>query len=108
MTQHTLFDLPSEAQQILERAHAREDARAAVYVPIDYPRAKRENRRLRAQLTRAVNSGDKEQVILACRDASPTGTSQACPGRIPGHTGSAPSTTCSAGWPHGVDLRDLR
>jgi hypothetical protein len=67
--QATLFDLPAPAQKALATARAREDARAARHVPIDYPAAKAEHKQQKAALTRAVNAGDPEKVVLACRDA---------------------------------------
>jgi hypothetical protein len=59
----------SEAQEILARAREREARREAAYVPIDYAAAAQEFRRQKAALTRAVNSGDRDKVIVACRDA---------------------------------------
>lgn len=59
----------SEATDILETARRRQAARDAAYVPIDYAAAAREFRRQKASLTRAVNSGDRDRVIIACRDA---------------------------------------
>jgi hypothetical protein len=59
----------SEAANILARARAREEARASAHVPIDYAAANREFRRQKAALTRAVNSGDRNKVILACANA---------------------------------------
>ena len=59
----------SEAAQLAAAAGTVSRARAAAHVPIDYARMKTVNRRLRAALTRAVNSGDPEKVILAARNA---------------------------------------
>ncbi len=61
--------LPTEAQEVLARAHRREDLRYAATQPVDYKRLNDMVRRQRAALTRAVNSGDRERVVLACRDA---------------------------------------
>lgn len=57
------------AREILDRAHARSDARMAAYTPPDYKGVNREFKRQKAALTRAVNSGDPEKVVLACTKA---------------------------------------
>lgn len=59
----------SEADDILARARAREDAREAAHVPIDYTAANKEFRRQKAALTRAINSGDRDKVLIACTNA---------------------------------------
>jgi hypothetical protein len=61
--------LPSEAQEVLTRARERSDLRAAATPRVDYQALNRMVRRQRAALTRAVNSGDPERVVIACRDA---------------------------------------
>ena len=61
--------LPSEAQELLQRARRRSDLRDAATPRTDYKAVNRMVRRQRAALTRARNSGDPEQIILACRDA---------------------------------------
>ncbi len=61
--------LPSEAQELLARARRRSDLRDAATPRTDYKAVNRMVRRQRAALTRARNSGDPDQVILACRDA---------------------------------------
>ena len=61
--------LPSEAQEILARARQCSDLRAAATPRVDYQALNRMVRRQRAALTRAVNSGDPERVLLVCRDA---------------------------------------
>lgn len=61
--------LPSEAQEVLARARQRSDLRDAATPRVDYPALNRMVRRQRAALTRAVNSGDPERVVLVCRDA---------------------------------------
>jgi hypothetical protein len=61
--------LPSEAQEILARARHREDLRAAATQRVDYKALNKMVRRQRAALTRAVNSGDPERIVLVCRDA---------------------------------------
>jgi hypothetical protein len=61
--------LPSEAQELLARAQRRSDLRAAATPRTDFKALNRMVRRQRAALTRARNSGDPEQIILACRDA---------------------------------------
>lgn len=57
----------SEAQDIVQQALARSDARAAATPRIDYAGVKRVFPKQKAALTRAVNSGDPEKVVLACR-----------------------------------------
>ena len=57
------------AESILAVARGREQARTGARVPIDYPAAQREFLVQRARLTRAVRSGKRERVLLACRDA---------------------------------------
>ena len=59
----------TEAEQIIARALARADRRAQATPKVDYAALNRMVRRQRAALTRAVNSGDPERVIIACRDA---------------------------------------
>ena len=59
----------SEAERLIVRAHARADRRAQATVRVDYEALNRMVRRQRAALTRAVNSGEPERVVLACRDA---------------------------------------
>jgi hypothetical protein len=61
--------LPSEAQEVLVRARQRSDLRTAATPRVDYQALNRMVRRQRAALTRAVNSGDPERVVIACRDA---------------------------------------
>ncbi len=61
--------LPSQAQEVIARAHRREDLRYAATQPVDYKKLNEMVRRQRAALTRAVNSGDRDRVVLACRDA---------------------------------------
>jgi thioesterase domain-containing protein len=59
----------SEANEILRQAHERAAAREEARVPIDYDRMNKLIKKQRAALTRAVKSGDKDKVVLACRDA---------------------------------------
>ena len=59
----------SEARDIIEQAQARADARSAGRVPTDYAALNRMVKRQRAALTRAVKSGQKGRVVVACRDA---------------------------------------
>jgi hypothetical protein len=61
--------LPSEAQEILARARKRSDLRTAATPRVDYQALNRMVRRQRGALTRAVNSGDRERIVLVCRDA---------------------------------------
>jgi hypothetical protein len=58
-----------DAQEILDKARAREQARQAAYVPIDYAAMNRIRRSQKAALTRARNSGDREKVLVACAKA---------------------------------------
>lgn len=95
-----------DAQTILETARRREEARELAYVPIDYARMNREGRKLKGALTRAVNSGDRDKVILACANAV----------RVWDEVGAWPDDWSR--WQralddvfpvfHGPDLRDLR
>lgn len=59
----------TDAQEIVAKAQARSDARAAAYTPPDYAGVKKVFRNQKAALTRAVNSGDPDKIVLACRDA---------------------------------------
>ena len=61
--------LPTEAAELLARARRRSDLRDAAEPRVDYKALNQMVRRQRAALTRAMNSGDPEQVVLACRDA---------------------------------------
>jgi hypothetical protein len=108
MTQGTLFDTPSEAQQILDRAHAREDARAAARVPIDYPRAKEAHKRLKTMLTRAVSSGDRDRVVLACKAFVDEFDQPGMAWPDDWSTWQRALDDACGGWPNGTDLRDLR
>lgn len=60
--------MEAEAQEILARARAREDARAERNrrQPIDYARMSREFPKQKAALTRALNSGHRDRVVLTC------------------------------------------
>lgn len=57
------------AAEILERARAREQARAEAYQPIDYARMKRVRRGQKAALTRAIRAGDRARMIETCARA---------------------------------------
>lgn len=61
----------TEAADILARARAREEARAQRNGrnPIDYDRMSKEGPKLKAALTRAVKSGNRDAVLLACAAA---------------------------------------
>lgn len=59
----------SEAEAILSRARAREAARDAARPRIDYARMNRIGPAQKAALTRAVKSGDRDRVVLACAKA---------------------------------------
>lgn len=58
-----------DAQAIVAAAMARANARAAATPRIDYQRMNRRGPALKATLTRAVKSGDRDRVVIACRDA---------------------------------------
>ena len=58
-----------DAQEILARARAAEDAQVAAYTPPDYRAANKAHTRQKAALTRAVNSKDPDKVVLACTKA---------------------------------------
>jgi hypothetical protein len=63
--------MSGEAQDTLKRANDRADARMTAYVGPDY-RALKEGRHFakqKAALTRAVNSGDRDKIVLACQKA---------------------------------------
>lgn len=57
------------AAEIMQRARAREQAREAAYVPIDYDRMNKIGRTQKAALTRAINSGDRNKMIETCAKA---------------------------------------
>ena len=61
--------LPTEAHQVLAQARERAIVREAATPRVDYHALNRMVRRQRAALTRAVNSGDRDRIIIACRDA---------------------------------------
>jgi hypothetical protein len=63
------FAIPTEAQQILAAARQQGALRARRSVAVDYDALNLMVRRQRAALTRAVRSGDIDNVVLACRDA---------------------------------------
>lgn len=57
-----------DAQEILAKARERQQRRADLQ-PIDYVAVNREFRRQKGRLTRAINSGNPDNVVLACADA---------------------------------------
>ena len=59
----------SEATDILAAAHARAARRDRATPQVDYTALNQMVRRQRAALTRAVNSGDPDRVVVACRNA---------------------------------------
>lgn len=59
----------TEADDILTTARARSDQREGAYVPIDYVKANALFKKQKAALTRAVNSKDRDKVVLACKKA---------------------------------------
>jgi hypothetical protein len=59
----------SEAQELVVRARERATAREQSRPRIDYDALNRMVHRQRAALTRAINSGDPEKVILEARKA---------------------------------------
>ena len=61
--------MTQDVEEILAQARAREDARSAVYMPPDYDGVNKVFRKQKAALTRAVNSGDWDKVLLAVTKA---------------------------------------
>lgn len=59
----------TDASDALAQARARASHREAAHVPIDYAAAQREFVKQKSALTRAINSGDPDKVVLACRNA---------------------------------------
>lgn len=59
----------SEAQQILATARERANRRAEATPRTDYARTNQVFRTQKAALTRAINSGDSDRVVLACKKA---------------------------------------
>lgn len=57
------------AAEIMQRARAREAAREAAYVPIDYDRMNKIGPQQKAALTRAIKSGDRDKLIETCAKA---------------------------------------
>lgn len=57
------------AGRITARALARELARESARRPIDYDRMSREYPRQKSALTRALNAGDADRVLIVCADA---------------------------------------
>lgn len=96
-----------EANTILARAHAREALRAKAQVPVDYKALNVMVKRQRAALTRAIHSGDKAKVVLACRNAVSEWDK---PGAMwPDDWASWQRALDDVlGWGQSVDLRDLR
>lgn len=68
-TEQLTLAMPTEAQQVLAAARQRRDLRDRLATPVDYDELNRMVRRQRAALTRAVKSGQTDNVVLACRDA---------------------------------------
>jgi thioesterase domain-containing protein len=62
-------DYKQEARAALALAHDRAARRDNEAVRVDYDALNRMVRRQRAALTRAVNSGDRDRVVIAVRDA---------------------------------------
>lgn len=59
-----------EAIAVLAKARAREDALLqALSPPPDYEAARMVFSKQKGKLTRAINSGDRDRVVLVCRDA---------------------------------------
>lgn len=61
--------MAESAAEILARARAREAARDAAHVPIDYKAANKKFRTQKAALTRAINSGNRDKIVEACAKA---------------------------------------
>jgi hypothetical protein len=61
--------MTESAAEVLARARARETERHGIdsaSLRIDYDAAKKLFRKQKARLTRAVNSGDRDKILLAC------------------------------------------
>ena len=99
----------TEAEQIVARAREREDARAQAYVPPDYKTANKVFSKQKGKLTRAINSGDPDKVILACRDAVRDWGQPPFNGAWPDAWSRWQNALDDAlgGWRSHVDLRDL-
>lgn len=63
------FYAPTDAAILLARARNRVRTRAAATVPVDYPALNVMVRRQRAALTRAIHSGNPDNVVAACANA---------------------------------------
>lgn len=58
-----------DARRLILKAQRREELRAVATQPVDYDQLNKMVRRQRAALTRAVNSGERDKVILAAAKA---------------------------------------
>ena len=63
------MSITEEAATILATARSRETLRETARVPIDYRAAQREFVQQKTALTRAVNSGSRDRVLIACQKA---------------------------------------
>lgn len=99
----------SEAQEALALARQRADARHEARPQIDYDAANKLFRKQKAALTRAVNSGDPDKVVLACRNAvREWDAEQPCGGAWPDHWSNWQRALNDAlPWNARVELADL-
>ncbi len=58
-----------DAHQLILQAHRRDELRAAATPRVDYEQLNKMVRRQRAALTRAINTGDRDKVILTAAKA---------------------------------------
>ncbi len=58
-----------DARRLILKAQRRDELRAVATQPVDYDQLNKMVRRQRAALTRAVNSGERDKVILAAAKA---------------------------------------
>lgn len=61
--------MTQEAEMILAKARENATARAAAYTPPDYAGVAKAFRQQKAALTRAVNSGDSDKIVVAVTKA---------------------------------------
>jgi hypothetical protein len=59
----------TEVEDILARARARERVREENYTPPDYKSVSKVFPKQKAALTRAINSGDRDKIVVACAKA---------------------------------------
>lgn len=93
------------ASDILAAAQQRAEQRFEARPRIDYERMRREYPRQKATLTRAVRSGNRDAVILACRNAVRVWDEIGC-WPDDWHRWQA-ALDDTLGWRSSVELRDL-